>query len=66
MNDQRLDVRKTHKLCIGDSFVQASRKDLRDTARSLTTAEWFSAKAEDPFWILDTEEFKTAGHSIGV
>ena len=114
MNDQRLDVRKTYKLCIGgsesgrvtpaltasgrtlESFSRASRKALRDVvsaarlafdgwarrsailragqaqnlkrfaARSLTTAEWFSAKAEDPYWILDTVEFKTTWHPIGV
>lgn len=69
MNDQRLDVRKTCKLCIGDSFSRASRKDLRDAvsaARSLTTTEWFSAKAEDPCWVLDTVEFKTTWHPIGV
>jgi hypothetical protein len=91
MNDQRLYVRKTCKLCIGGSFVRsesrrvtpaltasgatldhfsrASRKDLRDAvsaARSLTTTEWFSAKAEDSCWILDTVEFKTTWHPIGV
>jgi len=29
-------------------------------------ADWFSAKAENPYWILDTVEFKTAWHPIGV
>lgn len=33
---------------------------------SHTVADWFSAKAEDPYWILDTGEFKTAWHPIGV
>jgi acyl-CoA reductase-like NAD-dependent aldehyde dehydrogenase len=28
--------------------------------------DWFSAKVEDPYWILDTVEFKTAWHPIGV
>ena len=28
--------------------------------------DWFSAKAEDPYWILDTVEFKTAWHPIGI
>ena len=28
--------------------------------------DWFSAKVEDPYWILDTIEFKTAWHPIGV
>jgi acyl-CoA reductase-like NAD-dependent aldehyde dehydrogenase len=30
------------------------------------TTDWFSAKVEDPYWILDTVEFKTAWHPIGV
>ncbi|MBI3880695.1 MAG: aldehyde dehydrogenase family protein [Verrucomicrobia bacterium] len=34
--------------------------------RSLAEEEWFTAKAEDPYWILDTIEFKTAWHPIGV
>ena len=38
----------------------------RYAARELTREEWFSAKAEDPYWILDTIEFKTAWHPIGV
>ena len=29
-------------------------------------AEWLTAKAEDPYKILDTVEFKTAWHPIGV
>lgn len=28
--------------------------------------DWFSAKVEDPYWILDTVEFKTAWHPIGI
>jgi len=27
---------------------------------------WFTEKAEDPYWILDTTEFKTAWHPIGL
>ncbi len=34
--------------------------------RALAAAEWFTAKAEDPYWILDTVEFKTAWHPIGL
>jgi hypothetical protein len=34
--------------------------------RSLTPADWFSEKAEDPYWILDTIEFKTVWHPIGL
>jgi hypothetical protein len=30
------------------------------------TKDWFTAKAEDPYWILDTVEFKTAWHPIGI
>src|SRR5258706_2685012 len=28
--------------------------------------QWLSPKAEDPYWILDTIEFKTAWHPIGL
>lgn len=28
--------------------------------------DWFNAKVEDPYWILDTVEFKTAWHPIGI
>ena len=38
----------------------------RYAQRTLTAAGWFSDKAEDPYWILDTVEFKTAWHPIGV
>ncbi len=38
----------------------------RYAARSLTPADWFTRKAEDPYWILDTIEFKTAWHPIGL
>lgn len=33
---------------------------------SLPPADWFAPAAEDPYWILDTVEFKTAWHPIGV
>lgn len=33
---------------------------------SLAPTDWFSAKAEDAYWILDTVEFKTAWHPIGL
>lgn len=33
---------------------------------SHTAANWYSAKTEDPYWILDTVEFKTAWHPIGI
>jgi acyl-CoA reductase-like NAD-dependent aldehyde dehydrogenase len=38
----------------------------RYTQRTLTRDEWFARRAEDPYWILDTIEFKTAWHPIGV
>jgi len=37
----------------------------RYARRELTAREWASAKAEDPYWILDSVEFKTAWHPIG-
>ena len=33
---------------------------------SLAEKDWFGARAEDPYWILDTVEFKTAWHPIGL
>lgn len=33
---------------------------------SLAPKDWFTAKAENPYWILDTVEFKTAWHPIGL
>jgi acyl-CoA reductase-like NAD-dependent aldehyde dehydrogenase len=38
----------------------------RYAKRPLAPADWFTAKAEDPYWILDTVEFKTAWHPIGL
>ena len=38
----------------------------RVATRSLTAEEWNSSRAEDPYWIMDTAEFKTAWHPIGV
>jgi acyl-CoA reductase-like NAD-dependent aldehyde dehydrogenase len=38
----------------------------RYTQRALTRDEWFGRRAEDPYWILDTIEFKTAWHPIGI
>jgi acyl-CoA reductase-like NAD-dependent aldehyde dehydrogenase len=38
----------------------------RHTARALKPKDWFTAKAEDPYWILDTVEQKTAWHPIGL
>lgn len=38
----------------------------RYAARSLPLKDWFTTSAEDPYRILDTVEFKTAWHPIGV
>jgi len=38
----------------------------RYAKRLLAPADWFTAKVEDPYWILDTVEMKTAWHPIGV
>ncbi|MGD1087603.1 MAG: aldehyde dehydrogenase family protein [Verrucomicrobiota bacterium] len=38
----------------------------RYSNHSLVSADWFTAKVEDPYWILDTVEFKTAWHPIGM
>lgn len=38
----------------------------RFAKHQLSPAEWFTEKAENPYWILDTVEFKTAWHPIGV
>ena len=38
----------------------------RYTRRPLAPADWPKPEAETPYWILDTVEFKTAWHPIGV
>ena len=38
----------------------------RYTKHSLEPIGWFTTHAENPYWILDTVEFKTAWHPIGV
>lgn len=38
----------------------------RYVARDLTPAAWRGADAENPYWILDTVEMKTAWHPIGL
>lgn len=46
------------------SGVAANLK--RYSCHSLASLDWITAKAENPYWILDTIEFKTAWHPIGV
>jgi len=38
----------------------------RYAQHALEPADWFTSQAEDPYWILDTIEFKTAWHPIGL
>ncbi|MEI6193288.1 MAG: aldehyde dehydrogenase family protein [Verrucomicrobiota bacterium] len=38
----------------------------RYAKHELSAADWFTEKVEDPYWILDTVEFKTAWHPIGL
>ena len=38
----------------------------RYVARALAPADWRGAAAENPYWILDTVEMKTAWHPIGL
>jgi acyl-CoA reductase-like NAD-dependent aldehyde dehydrogenase len=38
----------------------------RYAQRSLAPSDWYGSKAQDPYWILDTIEFKTAWHPIGL
>jgi acyl-CoA reductase-like NAD-dependent aldehyde dehydrogenase len=38
----------------------------RYAKHALAPADWFTSKVEDPYWILNTVEFKTAWHPIGV
>jgi acyl-CoA reductase-like NAD-dependent aldehyde dehydrogenase len=54
----------------GDSTISAQLQagvatNLKRYADHAAT-DWFSAKVEDPYWILDTVEFKTAWHPIGI
>jgi hypothetical protein len=38
----------------------------RYAARRLSREDWFTEAAENPYWIGDTVEFKTAWHPIGL
>ena len=38
----------------------------RYTRRDLTPTQWRSAESENPYWILDSVEMKTAWHPIGL
>jgi acyl-CoA reductase-like NAD-dependent aldehyde dehydrogenase len=52
---------------IGAVFRAGSAKNLkRYSANAMSEKEWSTSKGEDPYKILDTVEFKTAWHPIGV
>jgi acyl-CoA reductase-like NAD-dependent aldehyde dehydrogenase len=52
---------------IAETLRTGSALNLKRVAtRALAKKDWFSAKAEDPYWILDTVEMKTAWHPIGL
>ena len=54
-------------VALGAILQGGAEKNLkRYSSRALSLAEWFTAKGEDPYKILDTVEFKTAWHPIGV
>jgi acyl-CoA reductase-like NAD-dependent aldehyde dehydrogenase len=38
----------------------------RYARRELPANDWFGRRAEDPYWIADTVEMKTAWHPVGV
>jgi acyl-CoA reductase-like NAD-dependent aldehyde dehydrogenase len=52
---------------LGTKLQSGSAINLKRYARHvLGTDEWLTQRAEDPYWILDTVEFKTAWHPIGL
>jgi hypothetical protein len=38
----------------------------RYCSHAIGAEEWVASPAEDPYWILDTVEYKTAWHPIGL
>jgi acyl-CoA reductase-like NAD-dependent aldehyde dehydrogenase len=52
---------------IGAKLQSGTAMNLKRYAqRALTSAQWFTSRPEDPYRILDTIEFKTAWHPIGL
>jgi acyl-CoA reductase-like NAD-dependent aldehyde dehydrogenase len=48
-------------------FQSGTALNLKRYARhALPAGDWLTSKGEDPYWILDTVEFKTAWHPIGL
>jgi acyl-CoA reductase-like NAD-dependent aldehyde dehydrogenase len=60
-------VDATGDAALGAQLQSGTALNLKRYARrALTPAEWFQPETENPYWILDTVEFKTAWHPIGV
>jgi acyl-CoA reductase-like NAD-dependent aldehyde dehydrogenase len=52
---------------LGALLQAGTAKNLkRYSTNALSPEEWFTTKAEDPYKILDTVEFKTAWHPVGI
>jgi acyl-CoA reductase-like NAD-dependent aldehyde dehydrogenase len=60
-----VDASGDHKL--GRQLQQGGASNVkRYVRRDLTRQQWRGQEAENPYWILDTVEMKTAWHPIGV
>ena len=55
-------VEETHRALQAGTAVNLKRY----AARKMTAEDWFTEAAENPYWIADTVEFKTAWHPIGL
>jgi acyl-CoA reductase-like NAD-dependent aldehyde dehydrogenase len=55
-------VEETHRALQTGTAINLKRY----AARKLTAEDWFTDAAEDPYWIADTVEIKTAWHPIGL
>jgi len=55
-------VEETHRALQAGTAVNLKRY----AARPLKAEDWFTEAAENPYWIADTVEFKTAWHPIGL
>jgi acyl-CoA reductase-like NAD-dependent aldehyde dehydrogenase len=53
---------ETHRALQAGTAVNLKRY----AARHLTAEDWFTEAAENPYWIAETVEFKTAWHPIGL
>jgi acyl-CoA reductase-like NAD-dependent aldehyde dehydrogenase len=52
---------------LGAKLQSGTALNMKRYARhALGVEEWMGTKGEDPYWILDTVEFKTAWHPIGL